>query len=571
MTCKTLRQLPPLVLTTLATACGGGADGAVPTATELAAMCPQLAAASGAAGLPAANTTIASATVVAATGTAPEHCRIDGEINRRTGIDGQSYAIRFRLRMPTAGWNGRFYMGGGGGTNGNLVDPQARLAEGYATIGTDGGHDNAVNTVASAGGAAAFGVDPQARIDFAYNAYDQVTQVGKALVRRFYTQAPKYSYFVGCSEGGREAMLMSQRFPDHYDGVVAGDPVLHLPLGPLSGINTTQLFAGLATRSGLQLADGQPALGKTYSDLDLLLMRNAVLGACDSLDGLADGIVDNLPACTKALVSARLAETQCSGAKTDACLTADQIATMQRAFDGTFNSQGTQLYSDWQWDAGIGGRNGSAFNPSWRSWWIGSYTAATNTAIKLNFATAEAVAYTTPPLLPISAADSLSYSMGYNFDTEPIKLYTTSGAYTQSAARLYFTDSPDLARFKSRGGKMMLYHGASDSSVSVKDTLRWYDAMNVQMGSSAQDFALMFVVPGMAHCSGGPATDSFDMLPQLVDWVEKGAAPDSVIARATNPGYFGVASRTRPLCPYPKQARYKGAGDINEASNFSCQ
>jgi Tannase and feruloyl esterase len=128
-----------------------------------------------------------------------------------------------------------------------------------------------------------------------------------------------------------------------------------------------------------------------------------------------------------------------------------------------------------------------------------------------------------------------------------------------------------LSRFKSRGGKMMIYQGGSDSSVSIKDTLRWYDAMNVNMGSNAQAFARFFVVPGMNHCSGGPATDSFDMLPQLVNWVENGVAPDSVVATASTPGYFGVAARTRPLCPYPKQSRYKGSGDINDASNFTCQ
>jgi feruloyl esterase len=193
-----------------------------------------------------------------ATATEPEHCRIDGEINRRTGTDGQSYAIRFRLRMPTSTWNGRFFMGGGGGTNGNLVDPTSRLAEGYATIGTDGGHDNPTNSVATADGTSAFGLDYQARVDFAYNAYDKVTQVSKALVNAFYKQDPKYSYFVGCSEGGREGMLMTQRFPSHYDGVVAGAPVLHIPLGPLAGLHTTQLFAGLARRSGLFFPNGTP-------------------------------------------------------------------------------------------------------------------------------------------------------------------------------------------------------------------------------------------------------------------------------------------------------------------------
>ena len=566
--------LPCVVVCAFATDCGS-LDTTLapppPTAGELAAACPGLASAAVAATMPVARTAISTALLVTATATAPEHCQIDGEINRRTGIDGQSYAIRFRLRLPIATWNGRFFMGGGGGTNGTLVDPTARLAEGYATIGTDGGHDNTLNNAATAGGSSSFGVDPQARIDFAYNAYDQVTQVGKALVDRFYRRSPKYSYFVGCSEGGREAMLMTQRFPQHYDGVVAGDPVLHIPLGPMAGLHTTQLFAALARRSGLTLANGDPAIVKTYSDTDLLLTRNAVLAACDSLDGLADGIVDNQPACTPALVSAKLAELQCSGAKTDACLSADQIATMQQAYSGVTDSRGKQLYSDWQWDAGMGGLNGATYNPSWRSWWLGSYASATNNATKLNFATAEAVIYTTPPLLPITSADSLSYSLNYNFDTEPAKLHATTALYTQSTASMTFTDAVDLSRFKARGGKMMLYQGASDSSVSIKDTLRWYDAMNQHMDSKAQDFARMFVVPGMAHCGGGPATDSFDMLPQLVDWVEKGVAPDAVVAKATNPGYFGVGSRTRPLCPYPKQTRYKGSGDINEASNFSCR
>jgi pimeloyl-ACP methyl ester carboxylesterase len=557
----------PLLLGALS-ACGGNADAAPPTRDELASACPGLGSADVV--LPVPKASITTATLVAAAGTTPEHCQLDGEINRRTGIDGKPYVIKFRLRMPTAGWNGRFFMGGGGGTNGTLVDPVARVAEGYATIGTDSGHDNVVNNVPEAGGTAAFGLDPQARADFGYNAYDQVTQAGKALVTRYYRRPADRSYFMGCSEGGREALLMTQRFPNHYDGVVAGDPVLHLPLGPLSGLYTTQLFAGLANRSHLKLASGPPALGKTYSDSDLLLMRDAVLSACDSLDGLADGIVDNLPACTKPLVNAKLAAIQCTGAKTDSCLSADQVATMQKAFDGTLNSSGKQLYSDWQWDAGIGGKNGTAFNPSWRSWWLGSFASATNNATKLNFATAEAVAYNTPPQV-VSTADSLAYALGYDFDTGPAMLFATSGPFTQTAAQLYFTDSVDVDAFRSRGGKMMVYHGGSDSSVSVNDTLKWYQAMSANMGAATPNFARMFVVPGMAHCSGGPATDSFDMLPQLVNWVENGVAPDSVTAKAINPGYFGVAARSRPLCPFPKQSRYKGSGDINDAANFSCQ
>ncbi len=520
--------------------------------------------------LPGAQSGIRSSRLVSAANGLPEHCAVDAEINRRIGTDGQPYAIKFILRMPTQTWNGRFFMGGGGGTNGVLTDPVQRLKEGYATIGTDGGHDNKINNLPQAGGTAAFGVDHEARVDFGYRAYDLVTQSGKALVHRFYQRAAQKSYFMGCSEGGREGLLMSQRFAQHYDGIIAGAPVLHLPLGPLSGIYTTQLFAALAQRNGHSLPDGEPALGMTYSDQDLMLMRNAVLNACDALDGLTDGIVDNLKACTAERVAPALAAVQCAGAKRDQCLSADQIATMKKAYSGTFDSRGTQLYSDWQWDAGVGGHNGKTFNPSWRSWWLGSHSSERNNAIKLTFATAEAVIYTTPPLLPVGSADVLRYSLSYNFDSEPVKIYTTTAQYPESTASMTFTDSPDLARFRSHGGKLMVYHGASDSSISVKDTLRWYSQMSHRMGANTQDFARMYVVPGMAHGSGGPATDRFDMLPQLVDWVEKGTAPDSVTAQASNPGYFNTNQRTRPLCPYPKQARYKGNGDINAAENFSC-
>ena len=543
------------------------------------------------------NLVIESAALQPATDSLPEHCLVNGAINERIGVDGRPYAINFRLRMPAA-WNERFYMGGGGGTNGTLVDPSSFLLLGFTTIGTDSGHNNTVNSDPNAGGAAAFGVDPQARIDFGYNSYDLVTQVGKAIVANYYGVKPMLSYFQGCSEGGREGLLMSQRFPHHYDGIISGDPVLHLPKGPMNGVWTTQIFAGLATRSGLVLANGDPALNRTYTDQDLLLVRNAILGVCDKLDGLVDGIVDNLPACKPAVVHPTLAALTCSGEKTASCLSADQIDSLKLAFDGPtgkglVNSAGRQRYPNWPWDPGVSGQNGAAFNPSWRSWWLGSFTSATNNAIKLTFANALGVAYTQPPVLPFPQSFVLQYSLNFNFDTDYRKLFAKSGIYTLGARELWFTDSVDLSAFKRRSGKLMIYHGASDSSVSLFDTLNWYVGMTRFMeereehsrgrrfsrgrrddddsDESAQSFARLFPVPGMNHCSGGPATDRFDMLPQLMDWVENRVAPDSVIASATTPAYFGVAARSRPLCPYPKQARYKGAGDINEASNFTCE
>lgn len=517
-----------------------------------------------------AKSSVVSSLLIAPANGLPEHCAVKAEINRRIGIDGRTYAINLILRMPTTSWNGRFFMGGGGGTNGVLIDPVNRLKEGFATIGTDGGHDNQVHNDPQAGGTASFGVDPEARVDFAYRAYDLVTQAGKNLVTAFYLRPAEKSYFMGCSEGGREALLMSQRFPEHYDGIISGAPVLHLPLGPMSGIYTTQLFAGLAKKEGHLLANGDPAIGMTFSDKDLHLVRKAVLNACDSEDGLVDGVVDNQLACTSEKVSPHLLRMQCDGAKNDNCLSQAQIFTLKKAYAGSFNSKGTQLYTDWQWDAGVGGFDGKKFNQSWRSWWLGAHSKERNSAIKLTYATAEAVIYTTPPLLPIGAADVLNYSLNYNFDSEPIKLFTTSKKYPESTGSMTFTDSPDLSQFKKHGGKLMVYHGASDSSVSVKDTLEWYINMSRRMAGTAKEFTRMYVVPGMGHCSGGPATDSFDMLPQMMDWVEKGQAPQAVIAKASNPGYFDVVERTRPLCPFPQQARYRGFGDINAASNFSC-
>lgn len=568
-----LQRLTPLACAILLTTPhAADALAQVPkTSADLAQACSQLASSVGMTKMPVPATVLTTTAMTPATPKVPAHCQVDGEIGRRKGIDGQTYVIRFRLRMPTEGWNGRFFMAGGGGTNGTLRESIEHVARGFATMGTDSGHDNKLNDVADAGGSAAFGVDPQARIDFGYGAYDKVTQVGKALVAAFYGEAARRSYYVGCSEGGREALLMTQRFPEHFDGVIAGAPVLHLPLGPMTGLYTTQLFARLAERSGLRHADGSPAIVKTYSDPDLMLVRQAVLKACDALDGVADGSVENQAACTTARVAPELAKLQCTGDKTESCLTADQIGTLRKAYEGPITTKGTQLYADWQWDGGVSGFSGGKYNTAWRSWWIGSYDSKSNNAIKLLYATPLAVAYETPPRLPISRKDSLSFSMAYDFDRDPIRLYVNAGPYTQSAAQLYFADSLDLTAFRKRGGKMMVYHGASDSAVSVNDTLRWFRSMSEQMGADTPSFARMFVVPGMNHCRGGPATDTFDMLPQLMDWVEKGVAPASVPASASNPGYFNAGSRTRPLCPYPSYARYVGSGDVNDAANFRCE
>jgi pimeloyl-ACP methyl ester carboxylesterase len=510
---------------------------------------------------------ITSAVLTAATQSLPEHCLIDGKINERVGVGGQIYAIKFRVRMPTA-WNERFYMGGGGGSNGTVEDPTSVLPQGFVTIGTDSGHDNATNNDPNVGGTNVFSIDPQARIDFAYNSYDQTVRVGKQLVDIYYGKKPKFSYFVGCSEGGAEAMLMAQTFPRHFDGIVAGDPGILRPFTSANGSYGTQVFAKIATSFD---SAGNPLINKTYTDQDLLLVRNAVLAACDRLDGLEDGIVDNMPACTSQLVNTELAAVTCTGAKTASCLAANQVEALQTWMAGMKDSQGTVLYSGSPLDPGIGGQSGSTFNQGWRSWVLGSFNSATNNAQKVTRSCASsALRYTAHPVIPfVTAEDCVPFQLNFDFDTLLERLNETSGIYTVSAVDLGLINSTDLSAFKAHGGKLIVYHGGADGAFSVNATIDWYNGVKAE-NRKAEDFARLFVVPGMNHCSGGPSTDDFDMFPEVVNWVEKGVAPDSVVATASNPGYFGVESRSRPLCPYPKQARYKGSGDINDVDNFRC-
>lgn len=562
------------------TACGGDDNPGTPdtgqgagTPAPTAASCSALASATG---FPNATTRITSATFTPATATVAEHCLVNGSINERTGVDGQSYAIKFRVRLPTT-WSGRLYMGGGGGINGTVVDPvnataqdgKTLLSLGYVTLGTDSGHDNAVNTVAAAGGTAAFGLDPQARIDFGFNSLDETARVGKALVSKYFGKGPDKSYFMGCSEGGREAMILSQRFPTYFDGIVAGDPGYHLPLASVDGINVSQTFAALARSQNLFDTTGAPAINKTFTDPDLMLVRNGVLAACDGLDGLKDGIVDNMPACTNAVVKPEMDKLQCTGAKTDSCLLPAQLTALNKALAGARNAQGQVLYNTWPWDAGISGQSGTTYNQGWRSWWLGSYASAVNNSTKLVFAVSNPLLFTTPPVA-VPTTGVVNYALNYSFDVDAPKVYARSGIFSQSAAQYMFAESTALSPFSERGGKLILYHGGSDTSFSVQDTIDYYNALGAS-NQNVSNFARLFVVPGMNHCSGGPATDSFDALTPLVNWVEKGTAPDSIVAAASNPGYFNAASRTRPLCPYPKQTRYKGTGDVNDAANFMCQ
>ena len=510
----------------------------------------------------------------------PAHCEIQGSLNDRTGVNGQSYAIKFHLRLPTD-WNGRFFFEGGGGSNGNVgnalgnLQGQQRgnaLTLGYAVVSQDSGHDNAANNDPNRSGAATFGFDPQARLDFGYNSYDVVTRAAKALIQAYYGRAPERSYYVGCSEGGREGMMMSQRFPDYFDGILACSPGFNLPKAALFGHGwDAQSFAAVAKAAGIYDRFGQPFLNKTFTDEDLDLVSQAILGACDSLDNLADGVIDNFPACTAAVVKPKLDSITCKGPKRATCLSAVQVTAIENVFAGARDSKNQPLYSDWAWDRGLGGKIGDNYNQGWRIWKIGAYDSAANNAIIVGLGSgAVSAVFTTPPTeVAASGAAPLAYLLGIDFVRDAPKLTAETPVYTKAVLDFMNASSTDLSGFRKHNSKLVIVQGVSDPVFSINDTIRWWNEVNRINSSSAADFVRLFAVPGMNHCSGGPATDQFDAFTALVNWVEKSAAPDRIVATA------GAATpwpgRTRPLCSYPKQAHYKGSGSIEDAANFACQ
>ena len=513
--------------------------------------------------IPNTTITLAQAQPASTNPPAPAHCEIVGKINERVGQDGKPYAIGFRLRLPVD-WNGRFFFQGGGGLDGSIGNALGAvgigqtdnaISRGYAVVSTDAGHTPETAPVI---GGALFGFDPQARVDYGYNALDVVTRTSKRIIELRYGRHPRYSYFIGCSNGGRQGMVASQRFPRHFDGIVAGNPGFNLPKAAVAEAWDSQAFAVAATQLDV---GGRQYLPTTFSFTDLTLVANAVLKRCDDLDGLEDGMINNLPACHFDSV-----ELQCQGDKDDTCLSLRQVAALRAVFSGARNSRGRLLYSTWPYDAGVGA-------PGWRVWKIGfpapHGAPPVNNAINLTLGvTAVPYVFVTPPDA-ISANDLVRYMLNFNFDLDAPRIFQTSGIYTQSSVEFMSANSTDLREFRRSKNKLIIYHGASDPVFSVNDTINWYKRLMRDGHGEIDDFVRLFIIPGMNHCGGGPATDVADFLTPLVEWVERGKAPDEIVGAANSGSPW--PGRTRPLCPYPKQARYKGSGDINDAANFRCE
>ncbi|MBV8732846.1 MAG: tannase/feruloyl esterase family alpha/beta hydrolase [Acidobacteriia bacterium] len=452
----------------------------------------------------------------------PAYCRLDGVIDRRTGTAGAQYGIGFAVALPEM-WNGRFLLQGGGGLNGSVQLPlgasaaggEPGLVRGFAVASTDTGHEG------RGGFDASFMQDQQAVLDFQYAAIGRVAEIAKRIVAQYYGKPADRSYFAGCSTGGREAMLMAERYPTYFDGIVAGAPAMRTSY---SGIGDRWVAATL-NEIAPKDDKGLPITRNALSESDKKTVIDGLLKACDAADGLKDGMVFNWQGCRfdpKALV--------CSGAKQDGCLSTSQAAALDKAFVGPKDSKGRQVYPGFPFDTGIVSTQGIP----------GLLHGGAN---------------------PVGPGFT---DIGMDVDTAVERVMSDPSA--PLGETWHWTS---LNTFAGHRGKLILWHGLSDPWFSPLDTVDYYERMTKANGGADQvsQWSRLFLSPGMGHCGGGPAAlDTFDALSAIVRWVEQDVAPESLTATGrVFPG------RSRPLCAYPMHAEYKGQGNPEDAANFECR
>ena len=448
----------------------------------------------------------------------PAYCRVEGVINRRTGVGGEEFGITFVLAMPDR-WNGDFLMQGGAGSNGVVMPPLGlnaagetpALMRGFAVVSTDTGHKSH-----HPGFDFAFVKDQQAYLDFAYLANAEVAALAKQIIAQYYGKPAAFSYFSGCSTGGREGMILSQRYPTVFDGIIVGDPAMRTGLSNLAiGKWIPVAFNQIAPKD----SDGKPIITQAITDSDRKLIFDALMKQCDAKDGAADGMVSDPLGC-----DFDPAELTCEERKTDSCLAPQKVTAIKTAMGGPKTPEGMQVYPGFLYDVGItaSGPIRGILSPG-----PGIFGPAI-TAMEVDVEK-EALAETQP----------LTDSMSTN-----------------------------LTIFSRHGGKLIFYHGDSDPWFSPLDTFSYFKDMAAANGGldAASKWAQFYVVPGIGHCGGGQGLDQFDLVGAMVNWVEKGTPPMSVIA--TGKAFPG---RGRPLCAYPKHAQYKGQGDTQHANNFECR
>jgi Tannase and feruloyl esterase len=486
-----------------------------------AAQCPGLAS------LSVSATTITSAAYVAPAGGVPEHCLVRGRVDTE---------INFQLGLPLT-WNGKFYHEGGGGFVGSIPAITAGLSRGYASVATDTGHTG-TGVAALDGSWALNRLDRQ--VNFGHRGIHVVTVAAKQITALAYGSAPNYSYFQGCSNGGRQALQEAQRYPHDFDGIVAAAPAL----------DWTGLMIGFNWNSkALRAAPIPPA--------KLTLIANAAVQRCDAQDGLADGLIDNPLRC-----DFDPASLQCSGADAPNCLTAAQVDAVKKVYAGPSNSRGRQLHPGFPPGAEGGDTPGTGAGSGWQTWISGPSIAlppVNGNPLQFTFSDhyLRYFVFSDPAYDPIGSFD---------FDRDPRALRETG--------KFINAQNTNLSEFRKAGGKLLLWHGWADHALMAERTIEYYNDVVDRTGSrkKADRFTRLYLAPGMHHCSGGPGPNQFDMLTPLENWVEQGVEPGPVVATkyVGNNVAAGVVERTRPLCQYPKVARHLG-GSIDIAANFECR
>jgi hypothetical protein len=466
----------------------------------------------------------------------PAHCLFRVTLDARpSDIEDVSFGTGIELRLPLE-WNGRLLVQGGGGLNG-VLNPAlgqvsgapSALQRGFAVVSNDGGHRGRNNIDSR------FAADQKAKLDFAYQAVASATRTAKDTIGDYYGRAPDYSYFMGCSTGGREAMMAAERLPLEFDGIVAGNASWNLTRVALNQVWSLQTVNRIAPRD----ASGKPLLHEAFSDAQLQAVAAGVTEACDALDGLADGMITDFKACRfdPAALTCGASGAPAAGQ----CLSEEQVVGLKDIVGGARDSNGNSLYGATPYDTGIA-------LPAWRGMHLGSATGApANAGLGRDTLRLFAMTPQNPDLDPLS----------FDFDTA-LAVTAETAAINDPVARLH-------SSFAGHGGKLIVYHGLSDQAMWAGPLISWYEALLPATATGPQDWARLFMVPGMTHCGGGQSTDQFDMLTAIQQWVEDDKAPDSIVAKGA-----AFPDTTRPLCPYPQVARYDG-GDVKDAESFSCR
>ena len=488
----------------------------------------------------------------------------------REGDDGVTYcyargtippAIGFHVQIPLRErWNGRFLMWGDGGKDGDLDFADHRVAEGFAVANTNMGHD------AGAEPGSSFAFDNrQSEIDFGHRAVHLTVVAAKTLVRAYYGEAPAYSYFEGCSTGGRQGLMEAQRYPYDFDGIVAGAPA-HL-YQDLNAARTWLLQKMYLNDFAGSFSFDTDADGLPDSPRKLALLVDAVLAKCDGIDGIEDGVIDDPRACDFD-PDRDLRHLTCAGdVNGDACFTRLQLQHVRDFYAGAYDSAGHRVYpghalgSEAQWMGLYVPHAGNRYSAG----------ALGVTGDHLNY-----LFYETDPGVPLPTLADLSVMPDatrtppewawWQFDIDDVT--RGKGDLMKSITD---ANDPDLTRFlELNGGRLILYHGWSDALIMPDGTLEYYEGMvDVTFGGdvdAAREHARLFMIPGMGHCSGGPGPNSWDKLAPLVAWVERGEAPDAVVA-AHRTG--GVVDNARPIFAFPDRAVYSGpAGGPNDPRNW---